>query len=521
MLFRMTPTAPWFRTFGVIVLAALCAAPSDAQPTGGALLGLQTVEELRTRLEAHVTQPRFSGGLWSVKIVSLDSGRTLFEHHADRLMSPASNTKLYTGALALDVLGGDYRIVTPIFAATKPDRMGVVRGDVVVSGRGDPSWKTRGAAGKDFWSTFEPFVAVLEKAGVRRVTGDLVADATWWRGGPQGAGWTADDLNESYGAEISALSLEDNYAELRLTPSAKVGEVSSFTLLQPHTGLVIDNRVTTVAKGGKRSVEATRVIGENVVHVFGELPVGDKDEVVDLPVPRPASWFAVALRAALAKRGIVVDGGARSVRWPETSPVAARSFKLGELASPPVRELVAAFMKPSQNLETDLIFAQVGEVGRAADAPPRRTTEESGVRVLGEFLKTHGLAASEVRFEEGSGLSRNNLTTANATVALLKFMATHREAKAFGDSLPIAGVDGTLRRRMKGTAAEGNVRAKTGSLRYANSLSGYVTTAAGERVVFSLMLNRVTVQAGRSAAAELDEVAVWLAGLAGPLEPKR
>jgi D-alanyl-D-alanine carboxypeptidase/D-alanyl-D-alanine-endopeptidase (penicillin-binding protein 4) len=140
------------------------------------------------------------------------------------------------------------------------------------------------------------------------------------------------------------------------------------------------------------------------------------------------------------------------------------------------------------------------------------------VLVLGEFLKAHGLPVSEVRFEEGSGLSRNNLTTANATVALLQLMSTHREASAFGDALPIAGVDGTLRRRLKGTVAEGNVRAKTGTLRYAHSLSGYVTTAAGERLAFSLMVNRVTVQPGSTVSAELDEVAVWLAGLAGRSE---
>jgi len=513
-----------FRTFRVIFLVALGVAHGTAQTKPAPWPELKTVEELRTRLEAHVTQPRFSSGLWGVKIVSLDAGRTLFEHHADRLMSPASNTKLYTGALALDVLGGDYRITTPIFAATKPDRTGVVKGDVVVSGRGDPSWKTRGAsgaakeAGKDFWSTFEPFVVAIEKAGVRRITGDVVADATWWRGVPQGAGWTADDLNEYYGAEISAITLEENYAELRLIPGAKAGESVGFSLVQPHTGLVIDNRATTVAKEGPRKIEVTRVIGENVVHVFGTLPVGGKAEVVDVPVPRPAIWFAAALREALAKRGIVVDGGARSVRWPEASPVTATSFKVGEIVSPPMRDLVTAFMKPSQNLETDLIFAQVGEVRRAADAPELRTTEESAVLVLGAFLKNNGLPAADVRFEEGSGLSRNNLTTANATVALLKFMATHREAKVFADSLPIAGVDGSLRRRMKGTPAEGNVRAKTGTLRYATSLSGYVTTAAGERLAFSLMLNRVTTQGGRSAAAELDDIAVWLAGLSGRSE---
>jgi D-alanyl-D-alanine carboxypeptidase/D-alanyl-D-alanine-endopeptidase (penicillin-binding protein 4) len=125
------------------------------------------------------------------------------------------------------------------------------------------------------------------------------------------------------------------------------------------------------------------------------------------------------------------------------------------------------------------------------------------------------LPVDEVRFEEGSGLSRNNLATANATTALLKTMATHPEAKAFADSLPVAGVDGSLRRRMKGTAAEGNVRAKTGSLRYANSLSGYVTTAAGERLAFAVMINRGIQPAGRTAREDLDDVAVMLAGLGG------
>ena len=485
------------------------------------LPAVRSVEELRARLEGHVTQPRFRAALWGVKIVSLDAGRTLFEHQADRWLSPASNSKLFAGALVLDQLGGDYRIVTPIFAAGKPDRAGTLAGDVVVSGRGDPSWKARGAgqeSGRDFWSTFAPLVAVLEEAGVRRITGDIVADATWFQALPHGAGWTADDLNDYYGAEISAISLEDNYAELRVTPGARAGLPCDFALVQPQTGLVLDNRTTTIAQGGKRRLEAVRLTGENVVHVFGELPVGDKAEILDVTVPRPAAWFAAALREALARKGIRVEGGARGVRWPDAPAVGATSVKLGEVKSPPLRELVTALMKPSQNLETDLLFAHLGEVRRVADAPAvpgARTSEEYGVVALQEFLKKSGLPADEVRFEEGSGLSRNNLTTANATVALLKFMATHREAKSFGESLPIAGVDGSLKRRMKGTPAEGNVRAKTGSLRYANALSGYVTTAAGERLAFSLMLNRSVPPAGRTTRDDLDDIAVMLAQFSG------
>jgi D-alanyl-D-alanine carboxypeptidase/D-alanyl-D-alanine-endopeptidase (penicillin-binding protein 4) len=189
---------------------------------------------------------------------------------------------------------------------------------------------------------------------------------------------------------------------------------------------------------------------------------------------------------------------------------------LGETQSPPMRDLVAAFMKPSQNLETDLIFGYIGERRRTATTPAGRTTEELAVAALREFLQAQAVPAEEVRFEEGSGLSRNNLTTANATVALLVRMAQHPAAADFLAALPVAGVDGTVRSRMKGTPAEGNVRAKTGSLRYANTLSGYVTTAAGERLAFSVMLNRNTGQpAGRTARDELDEVAVLLAGFAG------
>ena len=172
-------------------------------------------------------------------------------------------------------------------------------------------------------------------------------------------------------------------------------------------------------------------------------------------------------------------------------------------------------MKLSRNLEAALIFDHLGETLRAAEAPASQTSEESAVVALRTFLQKNALPADEVRLEEGSGMSRNNLVTANATVALLRFMAAHRYAKDFADSLPIAGVDGTLRRRLKGTPAEGNVRAKTGTLRYAHCLSGYVTSAAGEKLVFSLMLNRHVAPPDRTARDELDDIAAMLARFAG------
>jgi D-alanyl-D-alanine carboxypeptidase/D-alanyl-D-alanine-endopeptidase (penicillin-binding protein 4) len=299
-----------------IFLSALlifCAANfSSAQETNAA----RTVGELTAQLNAHLGQPRFSSALWGVKIVSLASGKTIFEHHADRLMSPASNSKLYPGALALAHFGVDYKIITPILATAKPDADGTIHGDLVISGRGDPSWNAK-HAGTNFWSLFSPFVSELKKAGVRRVTGDLIGDTTFFHSPPTGGSWTVDDLENSEGAEISALTLADNMTLLRVKPAAHAGEKCGLEIVDPFTGLQLDNQTTTATNGAARHIEARRFRGENVFHIFGTLPVGGEVELVDLPVPRPAEWFTAALKSALQENGIVVDGAARGVVWPE------------------------------------------------------------------------------------------------------------------------------------------------------------------------------------------------------------
>ena len=160
-----------------------------------------TVAELRQRLTEHIAQPRFAAATWGVKVVSRDSGQTLFEQNAGKLISPASNCKLYTMALALDQLGGDYRIQTSLYAAAKPDRRGVVKGDLIIYGRGDPTINAR-LNGGDIFRALEPLVAVLTNAGVRRIRGDLVGDESFFQGPHYGSGWAWDDLNNYYGAEI-------------------------------------------------------------------------------------------------------------------------------------------------------------------------------------------------------------------------------------------------------------------------------------------------------------------------------
>lgn len=479
---------------------------ASAQPTNFA----RSLTELRSQLETHVNQPRFSGALWGIKVASLTTGKIVYENHADRLMSPASNSKLYPGALALATFGGDYRFTTPVFAHGQLND-GELKGDLIISGSGDPSWKAT-----NFSVNFAPFIAVLAKAGVRRITGDVLGDNTFFHGSPFGGSWCVEDLSDTEGAEISALTLLDNVVNIRGRPGNQIGAACLVSLLLPDTGLTLVNRTKTIARDGKKNLELYREPGSKRVFIFGELPLGTAAELLETPVPQPAQWFAKSLKTELLHAGITVAGQARSVAWPERLPWSGTNLTwLGEVKSPPLREVVRAFMKPSQNLETDLVFAHTGEFLRASNAPAWESSAQSGLLALHQFLGTNGIAPRDLHFDEGSGLSRNNLTTAATTVALLMLMHTNLNAADFEQSLPIAGVDGSIRRRMKGTPAFENVHAKTGTLRWVNALSGYVTTAAGERLVFSLMLNRYDSPPERKRTDELDEIAVRLAGFSG------
>lgn len=504
-----------FRLFNTVARGGLCLAAFvvlflrsevEAQPTNFA----HSLGELRTQLDPHLNSVRFSGALWGVKVASLDTGKTLYENHADRLMSPASNSKLYAAALALDTFGGDYQIVTPLLTTGKIGHSGILHGELIVSGRGDPSWKST-----NFWEVFTPFVAVLTNAGVRGITGDLIIDNTFFQGPSTGGSWCVEDLDDSEGAAISALTLADNLAQVRVAPGTNVSDPCSLMLSPPETGIALVNRTRTIPAGGKKHLDFHRPLGSKTDYIFGDMPVDDMGETLEVPVPQPAAWFGAALKTALAQNGIPINGRVRCLAWPEASPWHETNLvKLGEVKSPPLRDLLRSFLKPSQNLEADLVFDHTGEWLRTTNSPSWLTSENLAVSALEKFLAAGGVPA-DVHFDEGSGLSRNNLTSANATVALLTLMATNRWAKDFYNGLPVAGVDGTLRARMRGTPAFKNVHAKTGTLRWVNSLSGYVTTAAGERLAFSLMLNRYDSAPGRMRTAELDDIAVLLAGFNG------
>lgn len=501
-------------------LVALAQQPKPAAPVPGEKPAA-TLAELQQRLAQLVAQPRFDEAFWGVKIVSLDTGKMLFERNPQKLFSPASNSKLYTVALALDRLGADYRIKTSLYAKAKPDAAGALEGDLIIYGRGDPTINER-LHGDDIYQALAPLVSALTNAGVKRVTGDLVGDESFIQGPPYGSGWSWGDLEDYYGAEISALTINDNTLVASVKPGSSVGEPCRLALLPATTWLTFSNRTETAAKGARRNIHVYRPLGENVVYVSGQMPLEDAGSKEDVTFCHPAGLFVSFLKEALARANIEVAGQTRTANWldRQANPLEIdKLVELGFVESPSMRDLAREIAKPSQNLYTDLLLAHVGEKFRTAE-DARETSAELGIRELNKFLGEAGIRRGEVFFEEGSGLSRDNLTTPEATVALLRFMNRHVCSQAYHDALPIAGVDGTLRNRMKGTPAAGNLRGKTGTLRWANSLSGYVTTAAGEHLAFSLMLNRYhSAGPNHSAREDLDAIGIQLASFTGRTEP--
>jgi D-alanyl-D-alanine carboxypeptidase/D-alanyl-D-alanine-endopeptidase (penicillin-binding protein 4) len=491
----------------LLLFTATCLAEEPSAPG--------TLRELEQQLSNHISQPKYDAAMWGVKIISLDTGKTLFEHNAQKLFSPASNSKLYTVALALDRLGEDYRFKTSLYAQAKPNRRGTLKGDLIVYGRGDPTINTR-LHGGDIFQALEPLVAALTN-DVKRIAGDLVGDDSFFRGPEFGSGWAWDDPEASYGAEISALTINDNVLQLTVKPGDRLGARCQLSLSPSTAYLTFSNRTETVVKEQRRMLHFYRPLEENLTYIFGQMPLEETAFTDDVTVHNPAGLFVSLLKEAMARHGIKVRGRVRTTNWldRQASPVdCTKLVELGTMESLPLRDIAREVLKPSQNLYTDLLLAHVGETMRSeADI---ESSEALGIRELNRFVAEAGIKRGDVLFEEGSGLSRNNLTTPNATVALLQFMNRHKCAQAFLDGLPIAGVDGTLRNRMKGTLAAGNVLAKTGTLRWANSLSGFVTTAAGERLAFCLMLNRYHSETpGGSARSDLDAIAVLLAGFTG------
>jgi D-alanyl-D-alanine carboxypeptidase/D-alanyl-D-alanine-endopeptidase (penicillin-binding protein 4) len=464
-------------------------------------------------IDAYIAQPRFAHAQWGIVVVSLDSGATLYRRNAESLFLPASNAKLFTAALALQTLGPDARFRTTLYATAAPRADGTLTGDLILDGGGDPSLGDPEASPD--WA--DRLAAELAARGVRRIRGDLVADDTYFAGPPFGGGWEALDLQTGYGAQAGALGAQDN--EVHVEVARQGARCCTVTVDPAASGM----RVTNLT-GSAAPLSLYRPPGSDVLYATGSLRTGVPRGTFTLSAPDGALLAANLLRDALVRRGIALDGKVRAVHWPETDDALAdHPTEIASIVSPPLSQLLMHTLKHSDNRYAQMLLQQVGvrtaATGVCADrAEPPDTSADWGLCAMRVFLDRIGIDNGEATFRDGAGLSRHDLVTPAATVKLLAWIARQPFANVLRNALPVAGIDGTLKYRMRDDYATDNVQAKTGTLSHVYTLSGFVTDAAGERLVFSLMLNRYlrpTDEFGRniqpSPQSDLDAIATMLA----------
>lgn len=479
--------------------------------------------ELGRQIDREIDESEFAKARWGVFVMSLRDGRVLYARNADRTFAPASNMKVYTTAVALDSLGADYRWRTSVYAESEPDGNGTLAGDLTLYGRGAPDLSSS-IDGGESKSSLAELADELYKRGVRRVRGDIVGDESYFRGDPLGDGWLWNDVQWYFGAEVSALSINDNEIEVVATPSTKPDEVASIKL-KPETAYVqVKNDTNTAERGAPPTIGITRGLSDNQVRVWGDFPLGGRALSARLSVHQPALWAATLMREALKGRGITVEGVARSVDAREEEKGKkridpARAVELASIRGKTLGEIIRSTNKESINLYAELILRTLGkergESAPAADPKKMRTRgdDEAGLAVVRQWLEKHGIPTDALALHDGSGLSRLDLVTPEATARLLAAVTQTPAARVFRDSLPIAGRDGTLKFRLRSVGAD-KIVAKTGTLTYINSLSGYATTADDEPLVFSIICNDETTAA--SSTRTIDAIAALFASYTEP-----
>ena len=458
--------------------------------------------------------PPFNRVTWNIYAQD-DRGRVIFNRNGDRLSVPASNTKLVVAAAASVLLPADYRPRTSLYAnGTTTD--GVLQGDLVVYGRGDPSWSERCyaidtlAAGvcDSTWTVVDAIAESLRARGIRRVTGKIVGDGSYFEPTLVHWSWDSFDLNWWYAAPVSGLGFHDNSVDFQITPGAAVDQPPQITWNPALPLFTFENRARTVP------ADSGTTIGDNFFRKPGTLDIWAEGTVAitrspwieSFALPDPNYYAARALQAALQRKGISIEGGAAST----TDSMAYRALRccgnpLVEYRGRPLPDIIFPILNTSQNWFAEMLLKtlarQQGDTG----------SWTKGLDVESRFLiDSVKIDSTAFALTDGSGLSAGNLVTPRAFVQLLSYMYRHPKKAPFIAGLPRAQQRGSLLRRFAGTPLQGRVLAKTGSIARVNTLSGYIEKADGRVITFSIQANAHDIS-NRQMLAQIDSVVVQLA----------
>ncbi|MCX7993792.1 MAG: D-alanyl-D-alanine carboxypeptidase/D-alanyl-D-alanine-endopeptidase [Fimbriimonadales bacterium] len=452
-------------------------------------LALVRAQTLQAEIDSLLDVEWLRYGYCGVVVRDLATGETLYRRDAERMLIPASNMKLIVSAAALHLLGADYRFRTRVWARGTILPNGVLQGDLILQGLGDA---TLG------WRDLQTLAQQVRSAGILRVNGTLLYDDSWLDAERYGFGWSSDDEPYGYQAQMSALCAERNAVRLYAKPATQIGEPAQIRI-EPNTDYVeLVNRTRTVERGTRDAgVDATRTRARNQIIVYGIIAQGTDEVLVGrFSVENPSHYAAHLFRQALQEAGVTVEKGIAPNMTPLLEESTPPLKRIAEHQSSPLREVVALINKPSDNLLTEMTLKVIGKERRGAG------TTQAGIQAMREFLQQAGLEMGAVHIVDGSGLSRINGVSPENFVRLLEFMHRSSHAEAFRESLPVYGVDGTLRNRLRETPIQGNGFAKTGSLNRVSSLSGYLRTRSGRYLAFSIVMNAYNTSAADARALQ-------------------
>ncbi|PAP77598.1 D-alanyl-D-alanine carboxypeptidase/D-alanyl-D-alanine endopeptidase [Rubrivirga marina] len=486
------------------LLLALFAVAAGAQPTS-------TQAGLAERIDEVLDARAFDDAYWGAYVVNLDTGTELYDRNAARRFIPASNMKILSTAAAVDALGPGFRYRTRLYADGEVQN-GTLLGSLIVRGAGDPTIGGRYADG-DMLRVFRQWADSLRAAGIRRIQGDVIGDDDVFDNVHLGQGWQWDDLKWYYGAEVSGLQFNEGtvHVEVHGTSPGSPARIE----VEPDYGYArFVNRSTTTSGGGIRE-GYDRALSENVFTVSASVPAG-RTETEDLSIVNPTDYFVSTMIGVFEDQGIEVVGAAVDVDEWGRRPRYELLTRVATTTSPPLSEIIKETNESSNNLYAEHLLRTLGAyVYRGADLPTGSAF--AGFEASKPFLERVGVDPESFRVADGSGLSALNRLTPVGLVGVLRGMYQHPDRatrEAFWNSLAVGGYTGTIRSRYRSGDARGNVRAKTGYISGARTLSGYVRSASGDILAFSLLCNNYTVSTSRVNSAQ-DQIVELLADYEG------
>lgn len=462
-------------------------AQQSSQKPGSARL--LCTAQLGGAIAAITSRPQYARSQWGVLVQTLSTTpHTLYSYNSNRYFIPASNAKLLTTAAALRQLGPQFRYRTSIYEVAAPTTT------LRLVGRGDPSFTN---------VQLRSLAAQLGRQRIRQVD-HLIVDNSYFQGTAINPSWEWEDIQADYGAPVNSLILNQNAVDLQLFPQA-LGQPLRVAWRDPAVAVEwgIENRSITVGPGADASVTVTRTLGRPILQIAGQMPLGAEPETINLAVLDPAQQFLQHFRQALREEQLQV---ARTSIASASTPRKGR--EIAAVASPFLPQLLIETNQESNNLYAESLLKTLG----AIQSPTAINSSTAGLAVVKTSLARLGVNPQGYILADGSGLSRHNLVSPAVLVQTLSAIAQTPQAAAFRASLPVAGVNGTLKNRFRNTPVQGILRAKTGSMSGVSALSGYLDSPNYAPLVFSILVNQ-SDQSGTSLRQVIDEIVLLLARL--------